>query len=102
MIYALYLSDIGYPPEDSKENWIICRTYEQAVEIVDRVAPGHIYFGADLQSVADCFDFVNWFVEYDKREDVITPKFTYDVENGDFSQDISRIMYRYLKSKWNL
>lgn len=105
MVYSLYLSDIGYPPETSKENWIICRTMEQAVEIVKRVAPDAVYFGADLdtndQSLGDCFDFVNWLVKYDETEDILFDTFEYEVEEGDFSRDITRIMTNYLRKKFS-
>lgn len=112
MIYALYLSDIGYPPADSKDNWIICRNFDDAVRVVEKHAPGHIYFGADLAEapgretwpdewspVPDCFDFVRWLTAYDEGEDILSNKFTYEVEPGDFSTDIERIMTRYLQSK---
>jgi hypothetical protein len=102
MLYSLFLSDYDYPPEDSTDNWIICRHYDEAVEIVKRVSPDSIYFGESLKSIADCLDFANWLIRHDETEDILYGKFTYDVDpDGDFAKDIERVMTNYLRKKFS-
>ena len=64
MTYSLLLSKNGYPPEDSDDNWIIARFFDEAAEIlISHPKPEQVIMEQDFPHVVDITNFLNTYLE---------------------------------------
>lgn len=78
MTYRLFLDDERDPPE-RETDWVIARSYKQAVEIVmERGWPNWVQFDHDLGLGPSGYDFAQWLVKYDMDRGGMPNDFQFD------------------------
>lgn len=108
MTYKLFLDDIRFPP-DYDEDWIIARSMQDAIWIVEqRGAPVWIAFDHDLADEhyiigqtheKTGYDFAKWFCDYVSDNDVeLVEEFGYSVHsmNPVGAANIKHYMHNFL------
>lgn len=100
--YSLFLDDERFPSDDSCDNWIICRTVEEAIEVFKSCIPDKISFDHDLgEGNKSGMDFAHWIVEYDLEHDVLKAPFSFNVhsQNPVGKKNIEGLLFGYFGSK---
>jgi hypothetical protein len=104
-MYKLYLDDIRIPK--NKSNWIIARSYNEAIIIVNKFGcPNYISFDHDLGTDKSGLDFVKWLIEKDLDNPGFIPdnfKFNVHSANPVGKENIEGLLNDYMnKRKQNL
>ena len=112
--YSLFLDDERYPPDASTDNWVICRSFDEAVEMFESCIPNRISFDHDLGAYTETrngypvwpkktgYDFAKWLVGYDLDWDVLKKDFKFSVHsmNPIGANNITEYLYSYLEGKF--
>lgn len=100
--YSLFIDDERYPSDTSKDNWVICRTFDEAVEMFKSCIPDHISFDHDLgESSKSGFDFAKWIVDYDIENNILKSTFSWYIhsQNPIGAKNIDFLLLGYFGSK---
>jgi len=95
--YSLFLDDEREPADSSTDNWVICRTFEEAVEMFKSCIPDKISFDHDLGTEKSGYDFAKWIVEYDMDHKVLNSTFSFYVhsQNPVGKNNIEQLLFGY-------
>ena len=103
MSYKLFLDDERFPP-DYDEEWVIARTFDDAVWYVEaRGVPEFISFDHDLGQGKSGYDFAKWFGDYVYHDNIMLPQnFMYRTHsmNPVGAENIKQFMQTFLKHYW--
>lgn len=106
MYWSLFLDDERFPTLDPNKNWIIARTFDQAVDLV-RVngMPNFVSFDHDLGEDLSGYDFAQYICGLDQISNDFRNKFPHKFDYYVHSQNpvgkknIECFMDNYLKFK---
>lgn len=96
LMFYLFLDDVRDPPDGT---WVVCRTYQQAVDFVDKYGiPHRVSFDHDLGGEKSGFDFAKYLVERDLDIHAMPMDFDYQVHSANpvGRDNIRGLLDRYL------
>lgn len=98
----LFIDDERMPPAD-QNNWLIARTYDSAIDILQKFNIDYISFDHDLGDGGSGMDVAKWLVEYDIDNDIIGDKFDFFVhsQNPVGTENINKYLGQYIEEKIN-
>ena len=78
MYYSLFLDDERWPPNSKIQDWIITRTVEEAIQIINKKKlPWRMSLDHDLgKNQKTGYDFIKWLIEQDLDNNLNLKKIT--------------------------
>ena len=83
-MFRLFLDDERFPPDDGRDDWIICRTVKHAQDLLITGRVRFCTFDHDLgDNLPTGMDLAKWMVEKDVDSGgrFLPPDFTFDVHS---------------------